>query len=105
MAKVFAITWRLGCRNMALPISSTCRAVFARLDVLKSKEMKIPSPESRSESEREREKLLRAAGRELLGDKGLNCIACHNFNGKAAQVNQGIDLLTTLSATSAWVVQ
>ena len=70
-------------------------AVFSRLDVLKSTDMKIPSPESRSESEREREKLLRAGGRELLGDKGLNCIACHNFNGKAALINQGIDLLTT----------
>ncbi len=70
-------------------------SVFTRLDVLKSTDMKIPSPESRSESEREREKLLRAAGRELLGDKGLNCVACHNFNGKAALVNQGIDLLTS----------
>ena len=70
-------------------------AVFSRLDILKSAEMKIPSPESRSESEREREKLLRAGGRELLGDKGLNCIACHNFNGKAALINQGIDLLTS----------
>lgn len=70
-------------------------SVFARLDVLKSREIKIPSPESRSESEREREKLLRAAGRELLGDKGLSCIACHNFNGKAAPGTQGIDLLTT----------
>ena len=70
-------------------------SVFARLDVMEGKEMKIPSPESRFESEREREKLFRAAGRELLGDKGLNCVACHNFNGKAAQVNQGIDLLTS----------
>ena len=70
-------------------------SVFARLDVLKSREIKIPSPESRSEGEREREKLLRAAGRELLGDKGLNCIACHNFNGKAAPGTQGIDLLTS----------
>ena len=69
-------------------------SVFTRLDVLKSREMKIPSPESRSESEREREKLLRAAGRELLGDKGLSCIACHSFNGKAAPGTQGIDLLT-----------
>lgn len=66
--------------------------VFSRLDVLESVEMKIPSPESRSESEREREKQLRAAGRELLGDKGLNCIACHQFNGKSADGNQGIDL-------------
>lgn len=70
-------------------------AVFTRLDVLNGPEMKIPNPESRTDSEREREKLLRAAGRELLGDKGLNCIACHNFNGKAALVNQGIDLLTS----------
>lgn len=69
--------------------------VFSRLDVLQRREMKIPSPESRSESEREREKLLRAAGRELLGDKGLNCIACHSFNGKASGGNQGIDLLTS----------
>ncbi|MFM9963431.1 MAG: hypothetical protein ACKV2Q_19660 [Planctomycetaceae bacterium] len=70
-------------------------AVFSRLDVLHGPEMKIPNPESRTESEREREKLLRAGGRELLGDKGLNCVACHNFNGKAAQINQGIDLLTS----------
>lgn len=31
----------------------------------------------------------------MLGDKGLNCVACHNFNGKAALVNQGIDLPTS----------
>ena len=70
-------------------------AFFSRLDVLEGKEMKIPSPESRNEKEREREKLLRPAGRELLGDKGVNCVACHNFNGKAAHTNQGIDLLTS----------
>ena len=70
-------------------------AVFARLDVLTSKAMNIPSVESRSESDRNREKLLRAGGRELLGDKGLNCVACHGFNGKAAPGSQGIDLITT----------
>lgn len=70
-------------------------ALFARLDVMEGKEMSIPKPESRNEKEREREKLLRAAGRELLGDKGVNCVACHNFNGKAAHTNQGIDLLTS----------
>ena len=70
-------------------------AVFSRLDVLKSTEMHIPSSEGRTEGEREQEKLVRAAGRELLGDKGVNCIACHSFNGKAAQLNQGIDLLTS----------
>jgi mono/diheme cytochrome c family protein len=66
--------------------------LFSRLDVLTGPVMNIPSSESRTHSEREREKALRAAGRELLGDKGLNCVACHNFNGKAAHTNQGIDL-------------
>ena len=69
--------------------------MFARLDVLESVEMKIPSPESDSDGDRERERTLRKAGQELLGNKGLNCIACHNFNGKPAPVNKGIDLMTT----------
>ncbi len=66
-------------------------ALFRRLDSLTAPEMKLPNPESRSEEEKQREKLMRAAGRELLGDKGANCVACHNFNGKAASTNQGID--------------
>ena len=70
-------------------------AVVARLDVLHGKALNIPSPDARSESDRNREKLLRAGGRELLGDKGLNCVACHQFNGKAAPGSQGIDLITT----------
>ena len=69
--------------------------LFAHMDILESPAMKIPSPESDTESEREREKLLRKAGQELLGDKGLNCINCHNFNGKPAPVNKGIDLMTS----------
>lgn len=67
--------------------------VFSRLDVLESVEMNIPSPES--DSDRERERTLRKAGQELLGDKGLGCINCHNFNGKPAPVNKGIDLMTS----------
>ncbi len=59
----------------------------ARTDRLESRQMKIPSPEGRSDEEREHEKLLRKAGQELLGDKGLNCINCHNFNGKPSPVN------------------
>lgn len=69
--------------------------LFGHLDVLKSVALNIPSPEGNTKSEREREKLLRPAGRELLGDKGLNCIACHNFNGKPSPINKGIDLMTT----------
>lgn len=70
-------------------------SLLAKLDVLEAKAMNIPSTEARSESDRNREKLLRAGGRELLGDKGLNCVACHQFNGKAAPGSQGIDLITT----------
>jgi hypothetical protein len=69
--------------------------LFRRLDVFSGPEMNIPSPEGRNEKEREQEKLIRAAGRELLGDKGANCVACHRFNSKAANVNQGIELLTS----------
>lgn len=68
--------------------------LLTRLDVINGKEMNLPNPEDRSESERNREKLLRAGGRELLGDKGLNCVACHSFNGKSAPGTQGMDLLT-----------
>ncbi|MDX1928295.1 MAG: hypothetical protein SFV81_17340 [Pirellulaceae bacterium] len=70
-----------------------------RVDKLESEVLDIPSPESdtkeKSKEAREREKLLRAAGRELLGQQGVYCVACHNFNGKPAPVNKGIDLMTT----------
>ncbi len=69
--------------------------LFRRLDVLPGSEMKIPNPESSNERERQQEKRIREAGRELLGDKGANCVACHQFNGRAAKVNQGIELLTS----------
>lgn len=44
---------------------------------------------------REKQKLYRAAGQQLLGDKGLNCITCHNFNEKPSPSFKGIDLMTT----------
>jgi mono/diheme cytochrome c family protein len=69
--------------------------LVAKLDILEGADIDIPKPEGRSEKEREREKLLRTAGRELLGDKGVNCVACHNFNGKPAPINKGIDLMTS----------
>jgi mono/diheme cytochrome c family protein len=69
--------------------------ILSRIDVLQGIEMNIPSAESRSQNDREQEKLIRAAGRELLGDKGVNCVACHQFNGKAAVANQGMDLMTS----------
>jgi hypothetical protein len=69
--------------------------VVGRQDVLDSVEIDVPKSEHRTEKEREREKMLRTGGRELLGDKGLNCIACHNFNGKPSPINKGIDLMTS----------
>lgn len=70
-----------------------------RVDKLESEVLRIPSPESdtkeKSKADREREKLLRTAGRELLGQQGVYCVACHNFNGKPAPVNKGIDLMTS----------
>ncbi len=68
--------------------------LFARLDRVKPVAFDLPKPEGRTAAEREREKQMRAAGRELIGDKGLGCVACHTFNGKAAG-KTGIDLLTT----------
>ncbi|MCY2979451.1 MAG: hypothetical protein NTU79_12375 [Planctomycetota bacterium] len=68
---------------------------LGRIDILPSVDLKIPNPESQSKGEREREKVLRTAGRELLGDKGVYCVACHSFNGKPSPINQGIDLMTT----------
>ena len=69
--------------------------ILAGIDVLEGADIDIPKPEGRTEKEREREKLLRSAGRELLGDKGVNCVACHNFNGKPSPINKGIDLMTS----------
>ena len=36
---------------------------------------------------------IRSAGHKLAGDKGLNCITCHTFNGKPSPSFQGMDLL------------
>lgn len=69
--------------------------LVAKTDTLDGVELRTPSPESRSDEEKALERRLRPAAQELLGDKGLNCIACHNFNGKPSPLNKGIDLMTT----------
>ena len=77
--------------------------LFSRLDSIEPVELPIPNPESDDPQEREREKILRAAGRELLGTKGLSCIACHNFNGKPSPTNKGMDLMTSYQRlTPSW---
>jgi mono/diheme cytochrome c family protein len=67
--------------------------LFAKLDRVKAVEFALPKTEGGGEKERAREKEWRAGGRELVGDKGLNCAACHTFNGKKPG-KAGIDLLT-----------
>jgi mono/diheme cytochrome c family protein len=69
--------------------------LVAKTDTLDGVALRTPSPESRSDEEKALERRLRPAAQELLGDKGLNCIACHNFNGKPSPLNKGIDLMTT----------
>jgi len=77
--------------------------LFATLDKVKPVELNIPKAETNNPKERERERELRAAGRELIGDKGLNCIACHSFNGKVPN-KHGIDLMTTTQRLQpSWV--
>jgi mono/diheme cytochrome c family protein len=69
--------------------------ILHRIDDIPPIELRVPNPESELESERDLERKLRPAGQALLGDQGLNCIACHNFNGKPAPLNKGMDLMTT----------
>jgi len=47
------------------------------------------------ELKREERRTYRDAGHQLVGDKGLNCVACHNFNGKPSLGLKGLDLLTS----------
>lgn len=68
--------------------------LLQRLDAANEKDSNFSSSEGEPELSRDAQKERRASARELLGDKGLNCVACHNFNGVPAQLNKGIDLLT-----------
>jgi mono/diheme cytochrome c family protein len=45
--------------------------------------------------EKDAKPMLRNGAHLLLGDKGLNCIACHNFNGKESPGMKGLDLMTS----------
>lgn len=67
--------------------------LFSQLDSLPPVSFRLPKPEGRDQKERDREKEMRTAGRELVGDKGLYCIACHGMNGKSP-LKAGIDMVT-----------
>ncbi len=66
--------------------------LFARQDTVANFGFFLPDIESPNAKAEARERELRAAGHDLLGDKALNCVACHTFNGKSANF-KGIDLM------------
>ena len=52
---------------------------------------KVEFPELKRDDRRK----YREDGHLLVGDKGLNCVACHNFNGNPSPGLKGLDLLTS----------
>ena len=69
-------------------------AALAHLPPLLEKVDRLP-PVTFPELKREERRPYREAGQLLVGDKGLNCVACHNFNGKQSLGLKGLDLLTS----------
>lgn len=54
----------------------------------------------------ESDRAMREAATQLLGDKGLNCIACHNFNGRESPGMKGMDIMTSYQRLQpAWFKQ
>jgi mono/diheme cytochrome c family protein len=62
-------------------------ALFAEIDGIDSTAFTPPEGETRN--------AYRDAGRDLLGNRGLACVMCHDFNSKPAPVHRGIDLINT----------
>ncbi len=72
-------------------------ALFAEVDFMEPVELPEPARDER--------RLFRDEARKLLGDRGLNCVACHNFNGKDSPGFKGLDLMTTFQRLQpAWFV-
>ena len=72
-------------------------ALFEKVDQLP----KVELPEPKRDDRRK----YREGGHLLVGDKGLNCIACHNFNGKTSPGLKGIDLLNSFERLQpSWFV-
>ncbi|MDA7882054.1 hypothetical protein N9A94_07080, partial [Akkermansiaceae bacterium] len=61
--------------------------LFAKVDHIKP--VDLPEPDRESQPQ------MRNGAHLLLGDKGLNCISCHNFNGKDSPGMKGLDLMTS----------
>lgn len=61
--------------------------LFGEADKLPPLEFAPPDKESKHE--------MSNAAHKLLGDQGLNCIACHNYNGKESPGMKGLDIMTS----------
>ena len=56
--------------------------------------------------DKESKPMMRNGAHMLLGDQGLNCIACHNYNGKESPSMKGLDLMTSYQRLQpAWFDQ
>jgi mono/diheme cytochrome c family protein len=72
--------------------------LFAAVDKLDPVELAPPG--------REEQPQMRDGAHFLLGDQGLNCIACHNYNGKETPGMKGLDLMTSYQRLQpAWFYQ
>ena len=72
-------------------------SLFAEADNMEPVELREPSRNER--------RVFRDEARKLIGDRGLNCVACHNFNGKDSPGFKGLDLMTTFQRLQpSWFV-
>ncbi|MEM7262774.1 MAG: hypothetical protein AAF488_12345, partial [Planctomycetota bacterium] len=60
---------------------------LSKLDQVPPRELPMPPHKQQGE--------IRDAGRKLVGDEALNCVTCHNFNGKESQGFKGMDLISS----------
>jgi len=63
--------------------------LLERADSGRVEPFEMPLPEG------EEARIAREAGRELMGVRGLGCIACHDFNGTPSPTHEGVDLINS----------
>lgn len=63
--------------------------LFEREDARRIEPFEMPLPEG------EQARIARDAGRELMGIRGLACVACHDFNGQPSPTHGGVDLINS----------
>ncbi len=72
--------------------------LFGEVDKMPPLEFAPPDNKSKHE--------MSNAAHRLLGDQGLNCIACHNYNGKESPSMKGLDIMTSAERLQpAWFDQ